>query len=122
MPLLDQLGITVDDVPAAIRQFDPALSALGFTRVDADNGSSLQQDDEVELIDTTSGAIVSVARSLAVELAPLRVNVVAPGVVRSPLWDGLSAGPAKACTRAFRPLCRSAASPSPTTSRRPSCP
>jgi NAD(P)-dependent dehydrogenase (short-subunit alcohol dehydrogenase family) len=36
-----------------------------------------------------SGAIVSAARSLAVELAPIRVNVVAPGVVRSPLWTGL---------------------------------
>jgi NAD(P)-dependent dehydrogenase (short-subunit alcohol dehydrogenase family) len=36
-----------------------------------------------------SGAIISAARSLAVELAPLRVNVVAPGVVRSPLWTGL---------------------------------
>jgi NAD(P)-dependent dehydrogenase (short-subunit alcohol dehydrogenase family) len=36
-----------------------------------------------------SGAIVSAARSLAVELAPIRVNVVAPGVVRSPLWAGV---------------------------------
>ncbi len=36
-----------------------------------------------------AGAIVSAARSLAVELAPIRVNVVAPGVVRSPLWTGL---------------------------------
>jgi NAD(P)-dependent dehydrogenase (short-subunit alcohol dehydrogenase family) len=36
-----------------------------------------------------SGAIVSAGRSLAVELAPIRVNVVAPGVVRSPLWTGL---------------------------------
>ncbi len=34
-----------------------------------------------------SGAIVSAARALAVELAPIRVNVVAPGVVRSPLWS-----------------------------------
>jgi len=25
-------------------------------------------------------------RALAVELAPLRVNIVSPGVVRSPLW------------------------------------
>jgi NAD(P)-dependent dehydrogenase (short-subunit alcohol dehydrogenase family) len=33
-----------------------------------------------------SGAIISAARALAVELAPIRVNVVAPGVVRSPLW------------------------------------
>jgi NAD(P)-dependent dehydrogenase (short-subunit alcohol dehydrogenase family) len=37
-----------------------------------------------------SGAVVSVMRSLAVELAPLRVNAVAPGVVRSPLWSQLS--------------------------------
>ena len=29
-------------------------------------------------------------RTLAVELAPLRVNVVAPGVVRSPLWDAMA--------------------------------
>ena len=36
-----------------------------------------------------SGAIISAARSLAVELAPIRVNVVAPGVVRSPLWAEL---------------------------------
>jgi NAD(P)-dependent dehydrogenase (short-subunit alcohol dehydrogenase family) len=37
-----------------------------------------------------SGAMISAARSLAVELAPLRVNAVAPGVVRSPLWSTLS--------------------------------
>nr|WP_221349442.1 SDR family oxidoreductase [Streptomyces sp. REN17] len=28
------------------------------------------------------------ARSPAVELAPIRVNAVAPGVVRTPLWEG----------------------------------
>ncbi len=33
---------------------------------------------------------VSAVRSLAVELAPLRVNAVAPGVVRCPLWSGMS--------------------------------
>lgn len=37
-----------------------------------------------------SGAMVSAVRSLAVELAPVRVNAVAPGVVRSPLWSGMS--------------------------------
>jgi NAD(P)-dependent dehydrogenase (short-subunit alcohol dehydrogenase family) len=36
-----------------------------------------------------SGAIVSAVRSLAVELAPIRVNAVAPGVVRSPLWGSM---------------------------------
>ncbi len=34
-----------------------------------------------------SGAIISAARALAVELAPIRVNVVTPGVVCSPLWS-----------------------------------
>ncbi len=28
-------------------------------------------------------------RPLAVELAPLRVNVVAPGVIQTPWWDGM---------------------------------
>jgi NAD(P)-dependent dehydrogenase (short-subunit alcohol dehydrogenase family) len=37
-----------------------------------------------------SGAVISAVRSLAVELAPIRVNAVAPGVVRSPLWSGMS--------------------------------
>lgn len=37
------------------------------------------------------GAADSLVRALAVELAPLRVNAVKPGVVRSPLWSSLSA-------------------------------
>ncbi|MFI6825825.1 SDR family oxidoreductase [Kribbella sp. NPDC050241] len=36
------------------------------------------------------GAMDSLVRALAVELAPLRVNAVKPGVVRSPLWSDLS--------------------------------
>jgi NAD(P)-dependent dehydrogenase (short-subunit alcohol dehydrogenase family) len=32
------------------------------------------------------GAVEALARALAVELAPVRVNAVSPGVVRSPLW------------------------------------
>ena len=41
------------------------------------------------LASAASGAIISAARALAVELAPIRVNVVAPGIVRSPLWSEL---------------------------------
>jgi NAD(P)-dependent dehydrogenase (short-subunit alcohol dehydrogenase family) len=37
------------------------------------------------------GATTSLAGALAVELAPLRVNVVEPGIVCSPLWSGVSA-------------------------------
>jgi NAD(P)-dependent dehydrogenase (short-subunit alcohol dehydrogenase family) len=35
------------------------------------------------------GAIDSLVRAMAVELAPLRVNAVKPGVIRSPLWLNL---------------------------------
>jgi NAD(P)-dependent dehydrogenase (short-subunit alcohol dehydrogenase family) len=38
-----------------------------------------------------SGAVISAARSLASELAPRRVNVVALGIVRTPLWSGMTA-------------------------------
>ncbi|HEX5400872.1 MAG TPA: SDR family oxidoreductase [Pseudonocardiaceae bacterium] len=36
------------------------------------------------------GAVDALTRALAVELAPVRVNAVSPGVVRSPLWSGMS--------------------------------
>ena len=37
------------------------------------------------------GAIVSLTRALAVELAPIRVNAVSPGVVRTNLWQNMNA-------------------------------
>lgn len=36
------------------------------------------------------GAMDALTRQLALELAPLRVNAVAPGVTRSPLWSNMS--------------------------------
>jgi NAD(P)-dependent dehydrogenase (short-subunit alcohol dehydrogenase family) len=36
------------------------------------------------------GAIEALTRALAIELAPIRVNAVAPGVVRTDLWRDLS--------------------------------
>jgi NAD(P)-dependent dehydrogenase (short-subunit alcohol dehydrogenase family) len=38
------------------------------------------------------GAIEALTRALAIELAPIRINAVMPGVVRSPLWQQLPAG------------------------------
>lgn len=35
-------------------------------------------------------AMEGLTRALAVELAPIRVNIVSPGVVRSPLWANMS--------------------------------
>ncbi|HET9401813.1 MAG TPA: SDR family oxidoreductase [Candidatus Acidoferrales bacterium] len=37
------------------------------------------------------GAIEALTRALAVELAPIRVNAVSPGVVRTDLWQGMNA-------------------------------
>ncbi|TCO35131.1 NAD(P)-dependent dehydrogenase (short-subunit alcohol dehydrogenase family) [Kribbella steppae] len=36
------------------------------------------------------GAVDSLVRALAVELAPIRVNAVKPGMVRTPLWSDLA--------------------------------
>lgn len=38
---------------------------------------------------TTNGAVAFLAEALAVELAPLRVNAVSPGIVDSGAWDGM---------------------------------
>jgi NAD(P)-dependent dehydrogenase (short-subunit alcohol dehydrogenase family) len=35
-------------------------------------------------------AMEGLTRALAVELAPIRVNIVSPGVVRSPLWSNMA--------------------------------
>ncbi|MBM7503565.1 VOC family protein [Agromyces aurantiacus] len=49
MSLFDHLGLSVDDLPRAIAQFDPVMQALGCTRQDADNGVSWYKGQE-ELI------------------------------------------------------------------------
>ena len=36
------------------------------------------------------GGVEALGRALAVELAPIRVNVVCPGMTKTEMWDGLS--------------------------------
>jgi NAD(P)-dependent dehydrogenase (short-subunit alcohol dehydrogenase family) len=43
------------------------------------------------VISSVCGAAEALTRSLAVELAPLRVNLVCPGLVKTELWDGMPA-------------------------------
>ncbi|MFJ9641557.1 SDR family oxidoreductase [Streptomyces sp. NPDC101206] len=38
-----------------------------------------------------NAALEALVRGLALEYAPLRVNAVSPGLLRTPLWDGLTA-------------------------------
>jgi NAD(P)-dependent dehydrogenase (short-subunit alcohol dehydrogenase family) len=42
------------------------------------------------LVASICGAMEAFTRALAVELAPIRVNAVCPGVVRTELWNGMA--------------------------------
>jgi len=55
------------------------------------------------------GGIHALSRSLAIELAPenIRVNVIAPAVVETPLFDGVASAEEMAGFNAFHPLGRS---------------
>jgi NAD(P)-dependent dehydrogenase (short-subunit alcohol dehydrogenase family) len=53
-----------------------------------------------------SPAIEGCARTLAVELAPVRVNVVAPGVVQTPISNRLPEEQGEAFFAAKGPTCR----------------
>jgi NAD(P)-dependent dehydrogenase (short-subunit alcohol dehydrogenase family) len=44
---------------------------------------------------TVNGALESMVRALALELAPIRVNAVSPGWVDTPVWDRLATPEAK---------------------------
>jgi len=48
-----------------------------------------------------AGAVVSLTRSLAVDLAPLRVNCVVPGPVQTELWDGMPEDQRKGLMESF---------------------
>ena len=49
MRLFDHLGISVDDLPRSIAQFDPVMQALGCERQDADGSVSWSKGED-ELI------------------------------------------------------------------------
>jgi NAD(P)-dependent dehydrogenase (short-subunit alcohol dehydrogenase family) len=51
------------------------------------------------MIASVCGAAEALTRSLAVELAPLRVNLVCPGIVRTELWDEMAADAREAMYR-----------------------
>ena len=72
----------------AVRAALPTLSGTGS--VTLTSGAAAFHGGTGRLLGSTvSAAVIAAARSLAAELAPIRVNVVAPGIVRTPLWSAL---------------------------------
>jgi NAD(P)-dependent dehydrogenase (short-subunit alcohol dehydrogenase family) len=96
------LGKLTDLTPAAITDFFATrfVGALNAVRVFASHitkggsvtlttGTAAHQPAFGVLPVSICGAMNAATTALAVELAPIRVNAVAPGVVRTPLWDSL---------------------------------
>ncbi|WP_080709770.1 SDR family oxidoreductase [Cupriavidus metallidurans] len=52
-------------------------------------GAAYKANAGASIAAAVNAALDGLARTLAVELAPIRVNVVSPGVVDSPTWDFL---------------------------------
>jgi NAD(P)-dependent dehydrogenase (short-subunit alcohol dehydrogenase family) len=72
----------------AVRVFSPHITASGS--ITLTSGTAAEQPEFGALPVSICGAMNALTKALAVELAPIRVNAVAPGVVRTPLWDAMS--------------------------------
>ncbi|OBI84750.1 SDR family oxidoreductase [Mycobacterium sp. 1245805.9] len=72
---------------SAVRVVGPLLPAGGS--ITLTSGSAADQPEFGALPVSLCGAMNALTAALAVELAPVRVNAVAPGMVRSPLWDNM---------------------------------
>ena len=71
----------------AVRVFGPRLRAGGS--VTLTSGTAAWTPGFGALPVSLCGAMNALTTALAVELAPIRVNAVAPGMVRTPLWDAM---------------------------------
>jgi NAD(P)-dependent dehydrogenase (short-subunit alcohol dehydrogenase family) len=73
---------------SAVRVFGPRLRAGGS--ITLTSGTAAWNAGYGVLPSSLCGAMNALTTALAVELAPIRVNAVAPGVIRTPLWDAMS--------------------------------
>jgi NAD(P)-dependent dehydrogenase (short-subunit alcohol dehydrogenase family) len=75
----------------------PIMLAKHFAPKMPDDGSfvlfsgvaALEPDPGFLAVAATNGSVNTVVRSLAVELAPIRVNAISPGTIDTGAWDGL---------------------------------
>jgi len=70
------------------RVFGPRLRAGGS--ITLTSGTAAWEPGYGVLPSSLCGAMNALTKALAVELAPIRVNAVAPGVVHTPLWNDMS--------------------------------
>lgn len=70
------------------RVFGPRLRAGGS--ITLTSGTAAWSPGYGVLPSSLCGAMNALTTALAVELAPIRVNAVAPGLIRTPLWDAMS--------------------------------
>jgi len=75
---------------ASVKHATPYLRPGGSVVLTSGVASLRPQKGWVALASACS-AMEGLTRALAVELAPIRVNLVSPGLVRTPLWANLSA-------------------------------
>ncbi|GAB2929031.1 SDR family oxidoreductase [Rhodococcus aerolatus] len=73
----------------AVRALAPQLSEQGSITLFS-GVAAVRPDSGTTIVTAVNAAIEGLARSLAIELAPRRVNAVSPGVVQTPSWAHLS--------------------------------
>jgi NAD(P)-dependent dehydrogenase (short-subunit alcohol dehydrogenase family) len=84
------LGLRVIYALDAVRLVLPHISNRGSITLTS-GSSAFRPGAGWSIVGAFCGAINSAVKALAVELAPIRVNAVAPGVIRSPLWNQVGA-------------------------------
>ena len=72
----------------AVRVFASRITPGGS--ITLTSGTAAEQPGFGALPVSICGAMNALTKALAFELAPIRVNAVAPGVVRTPLWDAMN--------------------------------
>jgi NAD(P)-dependent dehydrogenase (short-subunit alcohol dehydrogenase family) len=85
----DMFRANVGSAVAAVRAFLKVADKEGASIVLVSSGAAIRGGSAVSAYSAAKGALLSLGRSLAVELAPrkVRVNNVVPGVVKTPMSD-----------------------------------